>query len=125
MAKTKQEKEIDKIIRTTKKSMEAIGVYRIEFNPTIMTYAQLKWQHDTLNKQFIEEGKSVVEEYTNKNGSTNIRKTAEYMVIEVLRKDILTYENTLGLTPAGLKKINRTLGTKKKSALGEALSKIE
>lgn len=125
LAKTKQQKEIDKIIKLTKKNMQAIGVYREEFDPTITAYAQLKWQHDTLNKKFIEEGKPVVEEYTNKNGSTNLRKTAEYMVIEVLRKDVLTYENTLGLTPAGLKKLNKTLGMKKKSSLGEALKNIE
>lgn len=125
LAKTKQEKQIDKIAKTTKQNMTSIGVYRVEFDPTILTYAQLKWQYDTLNKKFIEEDRPVIEEYTNKNGSTNLRKAAEYQVLEVLRKDILTYENTLGVTPAGLKKINKTLGTKKKSILGEALSRLE
>lgn len=125
MAKTKQEKEIDKIAKLTKKNMTAMNVYRVEFDPTITTYAQLKWQYDMLNRKFIEEDKSVVEEYTNNNGSKNLRKTAEYQVLEVLRKDILIYENTLGLTPSGLKKINKNLGTKKSSALGEALSKLE
>lgn len=125
MAKTKQEKEIDKVIRDTKKKMQTVGVYRKEFDSTISTYAQMKWQCDTLSKEFIENGKEVVEEYTNKSGATNLRKTAEYMVIEVLRKEILVYENTLGLTPTGLKKINASLGIKKTSKLAEAVKSLE
>ena len=85
MAKTEEEKAISKIEKKTIRDMTSVGTYRAEFLPTIRAYAQLRWQYETLNSQFITEGKPVVEEYTNKNGSTNMRKTPEYLVIETMR----------------------------------------
>lgn len=122
--KTPEEKEINKIIKATTKDMEAIGTYRPEFNATIRTYAEMRQQYKKLTNEFYEGGCNITEEYTNKAGFTNIRKTALYLALETLRKDIVNHENILGLTPAGLKKIKSDPPKKKVSKLGKALSDL-
>ncbi|HYE10538.1 MAG TPA: P27 family phage terminase small subunit [Patescibacteria group bacterium] len=121
----KVKKEVKKIIKATIKNMESISIYRPEFDSTIKAYAEMRQQYDHLMIEFYESGCKITEEYTNNAGFTNIRKTATYIALESLRKEILNHENTLGLTPAGLKKINNTSTVKKKvSKLGKALSEI-
>lgn len=123
MALSPEEREVKKIEKATVKSMEILQTYRPQFMPTIKAYAQMRRQFDCLWKEFSEGGYQTTEAYTNKNGNTNIRKTAIYLSIETLRRDIVNYENILGLTPAGLKKINKEMETKKKKdALGEAIA---
>lgn len=131
MAMSKEEKKINeqikKIIEQTVTDLKAIGVYRPEFDSTIKAYAQMRQQYDTLMKEFYSTGCKITEEYTNKAGATNIRKTALYLAIETLRKDIVNHENILGLTPLALKKITKNSGNnnKKESKLGQALKKLD
>ena len=121
-----EEKEVKKIIKSTTKDMQANGTYKPQFDSTIKVYAEMKQQYNATMKKFYESSCKVTEEYTNKAGFTNIRKTALYLALETLRKDIINYENILGLTPAGLKKINKKgLEGKKKSLLTEALNELE
>ena len=124
MAQTLYEKEIKKIIKKTKQNMEVVGTYKPEFDATIKMYAEMKYQYDKLMVEHMEQGFKVTEEYTNKAGATNIRKTATYLALETLRKDILAHESILGLTPSGLKKIKATI-EKKNSNLAKVLSNIE
>lgn len=122
---TVEEKEIRKIEKRTIKDMEAVGTYRPEFKPAIRAYAEMRQQYNLLTADFYEGGCEITEEYTNKAGFTNIRKTALYLALETLRKDIVNYENILGLTPAGLKKIKSNVTDKKKgSKLEKALSDL-
>jgi len=107
--KAKDRRETNKIIKTTISAMQSLGVYRAQFDPVIKTYAELRLHYEKLKEKWSEEGENITEAYTNKAGATNLRKTATYAAIEVLRKDILSYETVLGLTPAGLKKINDNL----------------
>ena len=118
MAKTEEEKAINKIERSAIKAMTELGVYRKEFKQTIQTYARLKWQHERMFDEFIKNGCETVEEYKNKSGEISMRKTPEYQIMENLRKDILTYENTLGLTPAGLRRL------KNAASLSEKISSL-
>lgn len=119
MAKTEEEKAIGKIERSTVKAMTELQVYRPEFKQTIRAYARLRWQYETMFEKFMENGCETTEEYINKSGVVSVRKTPEYQVMENLRKDILTYENTLGLTPAGLRRLKNSasLSGKKSSIL--------
>ncbi len=125
MAQSEQQKEVNKIKKKIIKSMESIGVYRPEYDPTIVSYATLRWQYEKLQKEFIETGMKYTEEFTNKNGSTNDRKAIVYQIMEGMRKDILTYENTLGLTPISVKKIKqKSVGMKTGSAFEEILKNV-
>lgn len=121
MAQSEEQKAINKIKKKTVKNMEAIGVYRQEYDPTITAYATLRWQYETMQKKFIESGCKYTENFTNKNGATNERKAIEYQIMEGMRKDLLTYENTLGLTPASVKKIRQSSITKTTNILEEFL----
>lgn len=126
MAMSSAEKAIRKIIKETTDGMKAIGTYKVQFNPTIRAYAEMRYQYNLLMAQFFESDCQVTEEYTNKAGFTNIRKTATYLALETIRKDILSHENLLGLTPAGYRRItNASANSKeKRSKLAEALNEL-
>ena len=112
-----------KIFNETKKSMVSLGTYRKEFNVIIERYAEMRMQFDMLNERWYKEGCRVTEEYTNKSGATNERKTALYLAIEKLRDELMDMENIFGLTPKGLKAIKRKgLESQKTSALDKMLS---
>ncbi|WP_335871955.1 P27 family phage terminase small subunit [Bacillus sp. 2205SS5-2] len=122
-----EEKAVRKIIRKTEKDMQSLGTYRPQFDSAIRVYSEMRFQYDVLMQQFYADGCKISEEYTNKAGAKNIRKTAMYLSLETLRKDIVNHENLLGLTPAGLKRINDEMAKKKKkmSKLDLALSSLD
>ena len=112
----------NKVFKETVEKMETLGVYRPEFDKIIQRYAQIRVQSDMLNEQWANGGYIVTEEYTNKSGATNERKTALYTIIENLRSELTELENLLGMTPKGLKTIkNKGLEKGKKSALDKML----
>ncbi len=126
MAKTDEEKEISKIFKKTKKSLEELNIYRPQFEQVVKTYAEMKQQYNMLNRQFYKSGCKIVEEYTNKAGATNMRKTALYLAMETMRKDIIYYENQLGLTPVAIKKINDAIiKSKNDSPLLKVIQQLE
>lgn len=82
----------------------------------------MRLQYEILIEKWYEEDCLITEEYTNKSGATNNRKTALYMAIENLRKELLDLENVLGLTPKGLKAIkSKGLDAPKSSMLDKVL----
>lgn len=124
--KTPFEKKRDKIIKATVMKMSQLGTYKIEFDVSIKRYAEMQVQYETLNQQFIDIGCKITEEYTNKAGATNVRKSALYLSIESLRKELLEMENTFGLTPRGLKAIkSKGLDKVGTSKFAEALQNLE
>lgn len=86
--------------------MKKVGTYDASFMYTINVLARVLADYDTTVKNFKSLGGQVVVKHTNKGGSTNIVKNPLYLAIEKLRDDIITYSRELGLTPAGLKRIN-------------------
>ncbi len=114
------------ILARTRNNMKKAGTYRREFEDSMERYADLRVQYDVLKEQWYEEGCAITEEYTNKSGATNQRKTPLYLAMETLRKELLELENIFGLTPKGLKQIHsRTMEDKKESALGKALVELD
>lgn len=112
-------------MKKTKENMQALQTYRPQFDSVIEAYAQTKQIYQACMRQFYQDGCKITESYTNKAGATNDRKTALYLTIETLRKDIINYENILGLTPAGIKKINDEMRAKTKvSKLDLMLEKL-
>ena len=115
----------DKYKKEIVKKMKAVGTYNISFIYTINVLAKVLVDYETTIDQFERTGGHIVIKHTNKNGSTNIVKNPLYLVLEKLRDDIMTYSRELGLTPAGLKRINQD-GNKpeKKSNLEMILSEL-
>jgi hypothetical protein len=126
LALTPKERQIRKIIKQVIEDMKNVGTYRPQFERTVRTYAEMSYDYKILMRQFEESNDQFIEEHTNKAGATNVMTTAIYSEIKMIRKDRVSYESILGLTPAGLKKINKEMdkGNKKSSNLAKALSKL-
>jgi hypothetical protein len=115
----------NKITAEIKDNMTKVGTYRKEFDITILRYVDMRIQYELMNDKWYESGCAITEEYVNKSGAKNIRKTALYMALESMRKDLTDMENILGLTPKGLKAIKaKGLDKGKPSKLEEALSEL-
>ena len=110
-----------KIELQTVDNMKSLGIYKPEFDTTIQIYCSLVEQYQQLEKNFRKSKFTVVEET---GYSDNKKKHPIVGSMESLRKDILAYSNALGLTPAGLKKINDSMkpDKKKESKLEMALN---
>ena len=71
---------------------------------------------------FQKTGGNVIVKHTNKNGSANLEQNPALRLVNDLNRDALAYWRDLGLTPAGLKKINeKSMEKPKRSALAEAM----
>ncbi len=80
--------------------MESLGVYKPEFDETISRYVSLSKEYDLLYKQYIAGGyKCTV------IGSQGEKKSPIVCTLEGLRRDVLQLEESLGLTPRGLLKL--------------------
>lgn len=108
-----------------KKACREAGTYREYFDATIYTLADIMAQRDAAADYYRESGGEPVTTYTNKVGAANAVKNPVLVIINDLDKLALSYWRDLGLTPAGLKKINDAALKKKRSALAEVLSKID
>lgn len=106
------------------KQMEAVGTYKKEFSIVIETLAKLMVDYDKTLAEFEESGSNIIISHTNKAGKENMIKNPMYLAIEMMRKQILEYLQELGLTPSGLKKINKKgLGAKKETTFTKAMNK--
>jgi hypothetical protein len=106
----------NEIYETTVENLKTLGTYKPEFTALICRYAETRLQFDLIMKQWYDSGCAVAEEYTNKGGAVNYRKTALYQAIETLRRELLDVENVLGLTPVGIHRVNNKALAGKKSA---------
>lgn len=103
-------------------SAVAAGTYRPYFDDVIETLADILERRDTARALFDESGGNIIVDHTNKAGATNIEQNPILRMINDLNRDALAYWRDLGLTPAGLRRIDeQSMKQRKKSALGEAL----
>lgn len=117
--------KITKAYNKTIENMQVLGTYKPEFEAPVRRYAEMRIQYDILNEKWYEEGCKITEEYTNKSGAKNRRKTALYLSLETMRKELIELENIFGLTPKGLRAIRaKGLEVKKKSALDKVLESM-
>ena len=101
------------------------GTYRPYFDNVINSLAGILEKRDEAEKYYAESGEGPIIEFTNKNGATNSVKNPALVLWDDLNKSALVYWRDLGLTPAGLKKIDETaLKAQKKDSFSDALSQI-
>lgn len=96
------EKERKRLRTDIVRKMKSVDTYNKSFDSVVDVYTDLLLQYKIASLEFVENGYRMTEEYTNKAGATNIRKTATYLALEGLRKDILSYSSQLGLNPRAL-----------------------
>lgn len=109
-----------------KKACQDAGTYRPYFEPIIETLAEIMENRDDAQEKFIRTGRETVVTHTNKGGATNIVKNPALVVVDDLNKTALAYWRDLGLTPAGLKRIDEGAmkGKKNKASFGDVLKEI-
>lgn len=103
----------------------AAGTYHAFFDPVIDTLADILCKRDEAQELYKKSGATPIVKHTNKGGATNLEQNPALRLINDLNRDALSYWRDLGLTPAGLKKIDdKALTKKKKDALSEALRSL-
>lgn len=125
MTADEQKKAVKRYERTLKKNMETLGTFKAEYVHTIATFAKILVDIDAAEAEFFESGGELIVEHTNNAGVTNTIKNPYYQIIENLRQSAIIYARELGLTPAGLKKLNDKLKAapeKKENTMKKILS---
>lgn len=109
-----------------KSACETAGTYRPFFDCVIDTLAGILERRDAAVEAFNKAGGNVIVEHTNKNGSTNMEQNPTLRLVNELNRDALAYWRDLGLTPAGLKRLNENLlkPADGKRGLADALSEL-
>ena len=109
-----------------KKAAKTAGTYQTCFDPVIDTLAGILARRDEAQRMFEEGGGEVLVKYTNKAGAENVVQNPALRLVNDLDRDALSYWRDLGLTPAGLKRIDEdAMKPKKVSPLAEALKSME
>mgnify|MGYP003321015565 CR=1 FL=1 len=104
------------------KKCETVGTFRNEFLPAINTLADILEERDRVRKQYIKEGSQPLIEKTSDRGAVNKTKNPLLSTWQDLNRDALSYWRDLGLTPAGLKTLDKdAMKPKAKSALSGLL----
>lgn len=112
--------------RTIKRETKAVGTYRKSFDQMIDALSKILAERDRAYDQYLEEGAQTIVEKVSDRGAVNNVKNPLLVLWADLNRDALAYWRDLGLTPAGLKRINEEAMTKKSSgsALEEALKNL-
>lgn len=106
--------------------MDGVGTYRPEFDSVIDTLADILEQRDRAYQDFLDSGAEVVIKKVSDRGAENVGKNPRLQIWADLNAQALAFWRDLGLTPAGLKRIDETAikNENKESALEAALKKI-
>ena len=104
----------------------AEGTYRQEFDSVIDTLADILEQRDRAYQDFIDSGAETVITKISDRGAENIGKNPRLQIWSDLNTQALSFWRDLGLTPAGLKRIDEAAikNEKKESALEKALKNL-
>jgi len=106
-----------------KNQMQEVGTYKPAFDAAIITLAGILEQRDAAFDDYVASGGNPCFEHVGDRGARNIKKNPRLQVWMDLNTQALAYWRDMGLTPAGLKKLNEAAmkEQKKGSALEEAL----
>lgn len=112
--------------RKIKEQCISVGTYNEAFVPVINALADILEQRDNAYAEFLDFGGEACILKTSDRGAVNIGKNPRLQMWGELNSQALAYWRDLGLTPAGLKRIDEQLvKPKKASALSEALKALD
>lgn len=101
------------------------GTYKPYFDSVIETLASILERRDEANEVFKKTGGNVLVMHTNKSGAKNAEQNPALRLVNDLNRDALSYWRDLGLTPAGLRKLNADVVKESSSGnLEKLLAKI-
>ena len=104
---------------------EAVGTYREAFEDIIKTLSTVLEQRDIAYAEYVADGRAVIDR-TSDRGAVNLAKNPKLSVWQELNTQALAYWRELGLTAAGLKRIDeQSMKTQKpKKSLEDVLTSI-
>lgn len=105
-------------IRKIKAACKKAGTYQPQFRYVIETLAQIMEDRDKVHDQYVATGAHPTITHTNKAKETNIVKNPMLVMECELNAQALAYWRDLGLTPAGLKKLNADVMKEKTQSSG-------
>lgn len=88
-----------------KKKMTEVGTYQTAFDKTIATLADILEHRDGVYEEFLADGRYIIEKISDR-GAVNTGKNPLFVLWTELNTQALAYWRDLGLTPAGLKRID-------------------
>ena len=100
-------------IRKINAACKKAGTFRPEFKYVIETLAQIMEDRDKVHEQYVSTGSHPTIIHTNKAKEQNVVKNPMLVMELELNSQALAYWRDLGLTPAGLKKLNAEMGKQK------------
>lgn len=109
-------------MRKIKAACKKAGTYQPQFTYIIETLAQIMEDRDKVHEQYVSTGSHPTIIHTNKAKEQNIVKNPMLVLEMELNTQALAYWRDLGLTPAGLRKLNAEVV--KESQSGGNLEKI-
>ena len=89
-----------------KEACETAGTYRPFFDMVIDALAGILERRDLAIAEFENDGGNVLITHVNQAGEPNLVQNPALRLINDLNRDALQYWRDLGLTPAGLRRIN-------------------
>lgn len=105
-----------------KRACKEAGTYRPYFDFAIGTLAEIMERRDEALEQYELSGGKPVVVHTNKAGASNLERNPTLLVAADCEKTALQYWRDLGLTPAGLKRIDENSMKEKVSGFSELIS---
>ena len=107
------------------KACKDVGTYRPYFGDAIDILAGIMAARDAAEEKYEASGAQPVVKHTNQGGNTNIVKNPVLVLVMELQAQALAYWRDLGLTPAGLKRIDeKAVKAQKKNTMAEAFKNI-
>lgn len=108
------------------KAMKEAGTYRPIFDSVIITLSKILEKRDSAEEFYERSGGNPIVKHTNRGGQANLEQNPALRIINDLNRDALQFWRELGLTPAGLKKLNdEALENSKMSSLDKVLANLE
>lgn len=93
-------------IKKINSACKQAGTYQPQFKYVIETLAQIMEDRDKVHEQYVEDGSRPTIIHTNKAKEANVVKNPMLVMEMELNTQALAYWRDLGLTPAGLRKLN-------------------
>lgn len=104
------------------KATQDLGVYDISFNQSLDILAEILTERERVYKEYVKDGRRPLVLIISDRGAENMRPNPLLKQWNELNNAALSYLSAVGLTPAGLKKINN--GALADGASVSALDKI-
>ena len=91
-----------------KKKMTEVGTYKPAFEKTIETLSNILEHRDAVYNEFVNDGSAYIITRVSDRGAMNSAKNPLFVIWTDLNTQALQYWRDLGLTPAGLKRIDES-----------------